>query len=226
MKRIFIVLLVISLSGLCLLLAVEKFTFNMDFYMKSYEKYRIKELTDKNEKELEAITKDLFTYLKDDAGVEVLQENFNKREILHMEDVQKLFKIAFKLKNIFIFLSGVSIAMLLIGKGNKCIKSIVLGLFINWIFLGMLFLMIYFDFNKYFTLFHHIFFSNDLWLLNPKTDLLIQMLPEEFFMTIARRIIVSFISFVSIIQFIGYITMKKGKDNYEKRKNSQKRSFR
>ena len=99
------------------------------------------------------------------------------------------------------------------------VKHVVIGLFVNWVILGILFLMIYFDFSKYFTLFHHIFFSNDLWILNPRTDLLIQMLPEEFFMSIATRIVISFISFISIIQFIGYIIIKKGKDMHEKGQN-------
>ena len=37
------------------------------------------------------------------------------------------------------------------------------------------------DFTKYFTIFHLIFFDNDDWLLNPKTDLLINIVPEGFF---------------------------------------------
>ncbi len=36
------------------------------------------------------------------------------------------------------------------------------------------------DFNKYFIIFHHIFFNNDLWMLNPDTDLLINIVPEPF----------------------------------------------
>ena len=44
------------------------------------------------------------------------------------------------------------------------------------------------DFNKYFIIFHHIFFNNDLWMLNPDTDLLINIVPEPFFMDTAARI--------------------------------------
>lgn len=68
------------------------------------------------------------------------------------------------------------------------------------------------DFNRYFTYFHLIFFNNDLWLLNPNTDLLIQMLPEEFFISIFIRIILFFLLNLAIIQIVGYILMKKGKD--------------
>ena len=44
------------------------------------------------------------------------------------------------------------------------------------------------DFNKYFIIFHHIFFNNDLWMLNPDTDLLINIVPEPFFMDTARAL--------------------------------------
>ena len=38
-----------------------------------------------------------------------------------------------------------------------------------------------FDFDRFFTLFHRIAFTNDLWLLNPRTDLLIRLMPESLF---------------------------------------------
>ena len=44
------------------------------------------------------------------------------------------------------------------------------------------------DFTKYFTIFHQIFFDNDLWLLDPATDLLICIVPEPFFVDTALYI--------------------------------------
>jgi len=44
------------------------------------------------------------------------------------------------------------------------------------------------DFHSLFTLFHHMFFTNDLWLLNPKQDLLLQLMPTSFFIEYAARI--------------------------------------
>ena len=37
------------------------------------------------------------------------------------------------------------------------------------------------DFNGFFTAFHRVAFRNDLWLLNPRTDLLIRLMPEKLF---------------------------------------------
>lgn len=44
------------------------------------------------------------------------------------------------------------------------------------------------DFNKYFIIFHHIFFDNDLWIFDPETDYMIRMLPEGFFYDMVMRI--------------------------------------
>lgn len=38
------------------------------------------------------------------------------------------------------------------------------------------------DFNTAFTVFHEIFFTNDLWLFDPAEDYMIRMLPEGFSM--------------------------------------------
>ena len=44
------------------------------------------------------------------------------------------------------------------------------------------------DFNRLFILFHRIAFTNDLWLLNPRTDLLIRLMPIGFFISYAALI--------------------------------------
>ncbi|MGO1372277.1 MAG: lipoprotein intramolecular transacylase Lit, partial [Senegalia sp. (in: firmicutes)] len=67
------------------------------------------------------------------------------------------------------------------------------------------------DFNKYFTIFHEILFTNDLWLLNPKTDILIQMLPLDFFYSISIRILTYFILQLIIIFLLGFILREKEK---------------
>ena len=56
------------------------------------------------------------------------------------------------------------------------------------------------NFTKYFILFHHMFFNNDLWILDPSTDMLINIVPEGFFMDTAGRIAFLFGS-LSLILF-------------------------
>ena len=57
---------------------------------------------------------------------------------------------------------------------------------------ALLALIISTNFTKYFIIFHHIFFDNDLWILDPSTDMLINIVPEGFFMDTAGRIALTF----------------------------------
>ena len=43
------------------------------------------------------------------------------------------------------------------------------------------------DFDGFFIAFHRIAFTNDGWLLNPGTDMLIRLMPEEFFVSLGIR---------------------------------------
>lgn len=47
------------------------------------------------------------------------------------------------------------------------------------------------DFDSLFILFHQLSFSNELWLLNPATDLLIRLMPTAFFMDYAAKLAIS-----------------------------------
>ena len=58
------------------------------------------------------------------------------------------------------------------------------------------------DFTKYFIIFHQIFFDNDLWILDARTDLLINIVPEPFFMDTAARIGILFAGSVLAISFL------------------------
>ena len=66
------------------------------------------------------------------------------------------------------------------------------------------------DFNKYFVLFHEIFFDNDLWLLDPDTDLMIRMLPEGFFFDMVIRIGVIFIGSLLLLWGAGILWRRTG----------------
>ena len=67
------------------------------------------------------------------------------------------------------------------------------------------------DFSKYFIVFHHIFFDNDLWILNPATDLLINIVPEPFFMDTALRIGITFGLMVVAFLVISFYLWKRSK---------------
>ena len=159
--------------------------------------------------ELHGITEKLILYLKGGEN-DLLRPHFNEREILHMEDVRDLFDLARMIKY-------AGIAVIIIGiyyfyKNKEILfmaKTFLYGLFSNHILLIIIGFLAYQDFNKYFTYFHHIFFTNDLWILDPSTDLMIQMLPEEFFSGMAVNIMITFLVYLAILQVVSYLYIRK-----------------
>ena len=65
-------------------------------------------------------------------------------------------------------------------------------------------------FDPLFTLFHEIFFDNDLWLFD-YTSLLINILTGEFFVAAAVRIIIYHFLFSAVVCVIGVILSRKVK---------------
>lgn len=215
MKKIQIILpilLVVSISLIALVLAIEDNAYDLDYYMNSFEENGVYVTTGKSQGELEVVSKDIISYLKGREDDKFLYKHFNDKEVLHMIDVLDLFDIARVIKLISAIISLVIVFYFL----SKSLASLVgkwigIGLFANHLLIIILGVLILIDFTKYFTIFHEIFFSNDLWLLDPRTDLLIQMLPEPFFVNMAKNIGISFIKYLSIAQIIGYVFYKKGK---------------
>lgn len=212
------VALIFSLPIVLLLTSVELNTFNLDFYENKYEQYGIMDKTKINKSELLYITKQLLDYLRnrrDDiniyakVGLQVKQV-FGEKEKLHMEDVKNLFQKGFLLRNTLLIISLLSLFFLLRFAKDKLKKVLTITLVYPIVIIILLLILLNIDFNKYFTYFHLIFFNNDLWVLNPKTDIIIQMLPLEFFYSIALRIIICFSISLLLIFLFSRLIIKKG----------------
>ena len=88
--------------------------------------------------------------------------------------------------------------------GNKVKLSKLLNYGANTliVILTTLLLSIYIDFSKAFTVFHKIFFNNDYWIFDERTDPIIKVLPEEVFKLYAL-IILLFI-FIAVVSYKVY----------------------
>jgi integral membrane protein (TIGR01906 family) len=188
-----------------LLTCIELSAFDLRFYSAEYRKLNRPEAIGVSEQELMDVTRALLDYIKgerEDLHVKAVikgQERyvFNEREIAHMVDVRELFMQGYKLRTVLIvglILALAALYMLAradyIGWLFKAYLSLLIFLVLAF---GTLFVLINADFTPYWDYFHYIFFDNDLWQLNPDTDILIQMVPEEFFYDIVVRIITHFI---------------------------------
>lgn len=185
------------LSGIFLVIGVilncvNFFCFYRPFYEREYEKLATAQRMGMSQEDLEKATEALLDYLKGERqdllvqGVVHGQERqiFNEREIAHMADVKNLYLWAMRIGNCALAVSVLFYLTAWFSQQDK--KSILSGYISgNWILFGLIAVLgIYaaLDFNNFWTNFHHVFFTNDLWLLDPREDLLIQMVPEQFFL--------------------------------------------
>ena len=142
----------------------------------------------------------------------LVQPVFNARETRHMEDVKSLvWKLNRAQEISAVFVLAYVVAFFIWARdGNvrqlagQCLAGIGLGV----LALGTVAAVALFGFDAAWSRFHTIAFANDLWLLNPRTDHLIQMFPEPFWrdMTIllgalcaAEALVISAVSTVYLL---------------------------
>lgn len=202
MNKLFLIILGIALPITIFLATVEMVSFDEKYFEKTYIENDVVSDTKLGKDELMKVTNELLAYLKGKNNKSYLQKYFNENEILHLEDVRYLFKVGFLIKNVSLFLMLSSIIYLIYRdpiKISKIVKSVNKSALISFIVLGICLTLSLIDFNKNFTYFHLILFDNDLWLLDPNTDLMIQMMPETFFISAFREIVLLFFAFMSTI---------------------------
>lgn len=116
----------------------------------------------------------------------LVESLFNSREILHMKDVKSLVKWVYRIQE----LTGVYLlAFVVVGlylRRRQFLPSLTRyvgmggGATLGLAVLAGLGALI--GFERLFLLFHLVSFSNDLWQLDPRTDYLLAMFPEGFFL--------------------------------------------
>ncbi|MBQ6621274.1 MAG: TIGR01906 family membrane protein [Mogibacterium sp.] len=157
------------------------------------------------------VTDEYMAYLRGDRADLVVMteidgqtvEFFTDREKAHMADVRVLFIGALKLRRIGLLACGILLVLLLIslrGSVRRLPRLLHRDYTVTTLVVaaiaGVLSYLVSQDFTKYFTIFHHIFFDNDLWILDPRKDNLINLLPEGFFRDTVVMIVVYFVCLV------------------------------
>lgn len=200
----------VGLVVFTLIVGLETIIFNDAYFEWHYENRGITETTGMTVDDLMIVTDHMLAYLKDendDLAIEMtmfgqVDQVFGETEIAHMVDVKDLYLKARWLRRIGAIMMFVALVVLMgdhptgrYRSALKKVKWIVLGEFGVLAVVAGLFAT---DFQKYFTFFHQIFFSNDLWLLNPKTDTLINMVPESYFYSIVMIGVAIFVVYLVV----------------------------
>jgi len=224
----------ILVVGVLLVTSIEIYALDPGFYEKEYNKLKQNEVIGVSREELKDITQNLLDYTSGkrptlDMKAEIRGEKrevFNDKEKSHMVDVRDLYIAARDIRNISAAaaLILITIGLLLYKKGGvrALLKSYiwVCGVFLAAV--AALGLYAALDFNSFWTSFHLLFFSNNLWILDPAADVLIMMVPGQFFMDLVQNIIVLFVSaFIAsiLVSAISIGLMK----SYERRKAYDKK---
>ena len=190
------------------------------WYEKEYAKYNVLADLEMEMTDVMQVTREMMAYLRGNRGDLVVytivdgeeREFFNDREKAHMVDVKNLFLGGMWLRRGSLVVIGIAVLILVRTKAEwkRLLPKaflISMGGFIGiTLTAGLLFIS---DFHKYFTMFHEIFFTNDLWLLDPNTDLLIRMLPEGFFLDMVLRIGVVFLMLMTFVLIISVVILRR-----------------
>ena len=189
--------------------------FNLNFYKNFYQKENLAPKIGTTYEELIKNTTNLLDYLNHKTILNL--DWYTDKDILHMQDVRTLYSLSYKTMIFFIIVFTISTILLIILCKKRTIFYIkntfnkVLLAFI--IVIGILSCIISYNFTSFWIKFHQLLFSNDLWLLSPDESNLIQMVPEEFFISLITTIILHiFILFISLF-ILNTIVKKRMKNN-------------
>lgn len=223
---VFAVLFVILVPLVSLLTDVQLVAYDRDYYRAEYDKYGIPEHIGMNMDNLMEATEQLLLYLdnkRDDLNFKASfnygeEEFFSPRDKLHMIDVRGLFVRGRLFRDISLIYIAVFIMLLLRKKPfrNQLRKLARHGVAVSAAGIApviVLIILMKIDFYRYFTVFHEIFFTNDLWLLDPAADRLINIFPQDFFTDMAFSISYLYIAEMAAILICSLIALKLVKSN-------------
>ena len=115
---------------------------------------------------------------------------FQDHEAAHMADCRELIRLAGTLRWVFgglaLVLAGAGV---LLRRHRTLADGVLAGLGTAGILFTGLVLWALADFDGFFTAFHRVAFTNDGWLLDTRTDLLIRLMPEDFFVALGARLL-------------------------------------
>ncbi|BCV24536.1 MAG TPA: TIGR01906 family membrane protein [Firmicutes bacterium] len=191
-------LLAIALPLLILLLSLESVAFSPRFYREQFRALGRPAATGFTEEELLQASEALWSYFRGERPTPQLEFSrdgrltalYDERELAHLADVRSLFRRGFALRTAAAWTSGLT-ALYLVRRYQKaalrCLaRAALAGSTLTLLLLALASFLLRTDFNRWFTLFHQLSFSNNLWQLDPARENLIRIFPEEFFLAAAR----------------------------------------
>lgn len=190
------VILCASLVVLASLLSLQDVALDVRVWQSLWDRFDVGTQTNMSREDLARAGVALLAYFRGEAGnpqMTVTIEGterplYGEREIRHLEDVRQLYRKGLSLRNVTcVLVPIVFYGSFALGKkaGTSFRRYLGLVILTAGVFLLILALALaapaVIDFSEFWTGFHNLSFSNELWLLDPGTEWLIKMFPLEFF---------------------------------------------
>ncbi len=191
-------LLALTMPLVVVLSATLYYAFNSDFYSASFAAEGTAALLELSDADMERVITGMTDYLSGRSpsmDLTVTLEGretrfYNDKELAHMVDVRNLMALGTTVRNGLLVLGLGLLGLLTVTGGCRVFWRGLLASALGALgFAALLGALAATDFTGAFYRFHELFFTNDLWLLDPATDRLIRMLPESFFFAITARIL-------------------------------------
>ena len=198
-----------SFLSLCLMLFLILFSVftvvnTQSFFTKQYIKNGTEADTGMSLEDLNRATEMLLDYLNDrrdnlDMQAEEfgkMAETFDEREKSHMVDVKALYRNFAIIMYTLLAVCAVGFGVLYAKDRRQFFSSLLKGAkfalavaILLCAFFGAAFTI---GFDSFWTTFHKVMFTNDLWLLDPRVSTMINMFPLNFWLAMCSKILIRF----------------------------------
>ncbi|MBR2503654.1 MAG: TIGR01906 family membrane protein [Oscillospiraceae bacterium] len=179
---------------------------NRSFYDRQYQLNGTAEHIGIRHQDLMSVTDNLICYMTNQRpdlemqyGVKgEIREIFDQREKLHMIDVRNLYMGVIHIAIGITAAIGAGLFYVIKKDGWKTARTTLNRKYL-WSAIGLVIFCLVFgiliatNFQWFWTHFHYVFFTNDLWLLDPRISIMINMFPLNFFYAMVTRIFIIFI---------------------------------
>jgi integral membrane protein (TIGR01906 family) len=212
-KFIFIIAIPIALVGINV-----RFLANEDrIYTYAIDEYDASARTGIAREELVRSGRDLQKYFNSDAELFYTRVNqaghetplFNNREILHLADVKDVLNWVYRIQEVaFVYIVAYAVGVFIWAR-EQSLRSLALSALAGGLLtigvIGALAVTAVTGFERAFEQFHLIAFTNDLWQLDPNTDRLIQIFPEDFWFDVTMLLGLLTIGEAALISLVATI---------------------
>lgn len=204
MKRAYFIFMGILIFLFILISTVFGISFNLKYYSYQHEKNGVYEVYNKDV--VDDITAQIVEYIKSEREyLDYKGSNglnlFSQRELMHMEDVRRLFEFYGKIR--MAIFAAVLLSIICLRKaGYSCVEGILKGMSISLEAFFVVCILAFLKFGYMFEKFHELFFENEFWILDSNDSIIINILPINFFSGTAFLIFILTTSFTVLIMTI------------------------